>query len=286
MGSSSRNTQQQQQSISQPWAPAQPALSSILAQVQGLEQQPSTNANQQAGIQGLQDTSGYLSQFLPQLGTNTSNLLAGGNAQAQAPLINSAYQQYQSQLNPYLQQSFLDPRNTPGFGAALAATNADITNQINGQFAAAGRDLSGMNAQTLARGLSQGEGQLIANQYNQNVGNQLGAAGSLYGAGNTTGGLLSALQQQALANQQAGIGSAQAGQQFATSPAQQLLTAGQLQQQIPLQYLQGLSGITTGIAGLGGQVNSTGQQQQNATQPLAQTIGQLGNFGRLLFAGS
>ena len=45
-----------------------------------------------------------------------------------------------------------------------------------------------MNTQTLARGLSQGEGQLIANQYNQNVQNQLGAMGSSYDANNTTGG--------------------------------------------------------------------------------------------------
>ena len=44
-------------------------------------------------------------------------------------------------------------------------------------FAGAGRDLSGLNTQTLARGLSQGEGQLVANQYNANVANQLGAMG-------------------------------------------------------------------------------------------------------------
>jgi hypothetical protein len=284
MGSSSKNTDQQQQSISQPWQPAQGALTGILSQLNPGNAQ--LNPNEQAGIQGLQNTAGYLSQYLPQLGANTSSLLAGGNAQAQAPMINQAYQQYQSQLNPYLQSSFLDPRNTPGFADALAATNADITQQINGQFAGAGRSGSGYNAQTLARGLSQGEGQLLANQYNQNVANQLGAAGSLYGAGNTTGGLLTGLQQQALANQQAGIGSAQAGQQFATSPWQQLLTAGQLQQQIPLQYLQGLAGTATPIAGLGGQTQQQGVSTQTGTQPLAQTIGQLGQgLGSFLWGG-
>ncbi len=40
----------------------------------------------------------------------------------------------------------------PGFGDAMKTLNSDISNQVNGQFAAAGRDLSGMNTQTLARG--------------------------------------------------------------------------------------------------------------------------------------
>src|SRR6516225_6500581 len=176
-------------------------------------------------IGGLANSSGYISQFLPQATDLATTLLAGGNAQAQAPMVSGAYQQYRSQLNPYLQAGFLDPRSTPGFSDALAAANADITNQVNGMFAGAGRDLSGLNQQALARGLSQGEGQLIANQYNQNVANQLGAMGSLYGAGNTTAGLLSSLNQQALANRQAGLGVASTGQSFANMPYEQQLAA-------------------------------------------------------------
>ena len=160
-----------------PWAPAQPFLAGILAQLQGQLANTSLTPQENAAIGGLAGSSNYISQFLPQTTDLANTLLSGGNAQAQAPLINSAYQQYQAQLNPYLQSSFLDPRNTPGFSDALAATNADITNQVNGMFAGAGRDLSGLNTQTLARGLSQGEGQLVANQYNANVANQLGAMG-------------------------------------------------------------------------------------------------------------
>jgi hypothetical protein len=181
-----------------PWAPAQPFLSGILAQLQGQLANTSLTPQENAAIGGLAGSSGYISQFLPQATDLANTLLAGGNAQAQAPLIGDAYQQYRNELNPYLQASFLDPRSTPGFADALAAANADITNQVNGMFAGAGRDLSGLNTQALARGLSQGEGQLIANQYNANAANQLGAMGSLYGAGNTTAGLLSNLNQQAL----------------------------------------------------------------------------------------
>lgn len=255
MGSSSKQTTQQTQSA--PWAPAQGTLMSILGQLGSMSGNAGLSGTEQGALGGLLGNAGYLQQFLPQLQANTANLLSGGGAKDQAGLIGNAYGQYQAQLAPYLQASFLDPRNTPGFGDALAATNADITNQINSMFAGAGRDLSGMNVQTLARGLSQGEGQLLANQYNQNAANQLAAAQSLYGAGNATGGLLAGLNQQALANQQAGAGSAETAQQFANSPYMQQLMAAAMQRGIPLQYLQALTGMTGGIASLGGTQQGT-----------------------------
>ena len=137
-----------------PWAPAQPFLSSILAQLQGQLANASLTPQENAAIGGLANSSGYISQFLPQATDLANTLFAGGDAQAQAPMVSGAYQQYRAELNPYLQASFLDPRSTPGFSDALAATNADITNQVNGMFAGAGRDLSGLNQQALARGLS------------------------------------------------------------------------------------------------------------------------------------
>src|SRR5260370_4527766 len=240
-----------------PWAPAQPFLSGTLAQLQGQLANSSATPPETAAFGGLAGSSGYISQFLPQATDLANTLLAGGNAQAQVPMIGDAYQQYRNELNPYLQASFLDPRSAPGFADALAAANADITNQVNGMFARAGRDLSGLNTQALARGLSQGEGQLIANQYNANAANQLGAMGSLYGAGNTTAGLLSNLNQQALANRQAGLGVAGTGQSFATMPYEQQLAAAAQARGIPLQTLQTLAQLGVPIAGVGGSFSNT-----------------------------
>jgi hypothetical protein len=61
----------------------------------------------------------------------------------------------------------------------LQGVGNSITNQINGQFAAAGRVLSPANTTALSYGLEQGEAPIIANQYNQNVAAQQGAAGQL-----------------------------------------------------------------------------------------------------------
>jgi len=245
-----------------PWAAAQPFLGGILAQLQGALPTAAITPAEENALERLSASSGYISQFLPATTGLASNLLAGGNAQAYAPLAQGAYSQYAAQLNPYLQSSFLDPRNTPGFADVLAATNADITNQVNGMFAGAGRDLSGLNQQALARGLAQGEGALIANQYNQNVAKALDAMQSTYGAGNTTAGLLSSLNQQALANQQAGLGVAQTGQNFAAAPYQAQLAEEAARRSIPLAALQTVVGMGVPLAGLG----STTTGATSATQ--------------------
>jgi hypothetical protein len=278
MGGQTQQNQTQTQSTA-PWAPAAGSIQNILAGVNGVN--PNLSSTETGALNQLSALGAAGNPYAPGVGGVATNLLAGGNANAQAPLINSAYAQYQKQLNPYLQASFLDPRSTPGFGDALAALNSDITNQVNGQFAAAGRDLSGMNSQALARGLSQGEGQLIANQYNQNVANQLGAAGSLYGAGNTTGGLLTGLNQQGLANQQAGIGASQQATQ-----AQQYRPLLQLQAEaqrrgIPLQTLAAQMGIALPAGQAFGTQTTTGQTQTSV--PLSQQIlgGAIGGAGLL-----
>ena len=95
------------------------------------------NATQSAAISQLSALGAGGNPYAGAIGDVASNLLSGGNANAQAPMINSAYQQYQQQLNPYLQASYLDPRNTPGFGDALSTLNNDISNQVNSQFAGA-----------------------------------------------------------------------------------------------------------------------------------------------------
>ena len=48
----------------------------------------------------------------------------------------------------------------------LQTIQDDVTNTTNGQFAAAGRDMSPANYQAVARGVAQGEAPVIANQYN------------------------------------------------------------------------------------------------------------------------
>jgi hypothetical protein len=195
---------------------------------------------------------------------------------------------YERGLAPFTGASFLDPYATPGFGDALKRVDSDITNQVNGMFAGAGRDLSPANTAALARGLAQGEGQLVADQYNRNLTNQLGALAAGYGAANTTGGLLSQLNQLGVGNEEAGISAASSALGAQNYSPQQLLAIEAMQRAIPVDYLKSLSGIANPIAGLGGQTNGTatsttqvplGNQIAGGLLGGAGLLGKLGGFG-------
>lgn len=259
MGGQSSTTQTQQ-SQTAPWEAAQPMLQGILGQLNPLIQNSGLNPAESGAISQLSANAAQGNPYASQISSFAGNLLNGGGANAQAPNLQSGLSTLQSQLTPYANGSMIG--NNPALQAQLAQIASDTTNQVNGQFAAAGRDMSGMNQQTLARGIAQGEAPVIAGQYNQDVANQLNAANSLYGAQNSTSGLLSGLTQQGLANQLQGVTSSQDALNAQNYTPQQQLALAQLAQSIPAQNLALLAQIGVPIAGLGQQSSGTTQGTQ------------------------
>ena len=266
MGGQSSSTQTQQ-SQTAPWEAAQPMLQSILGQINPLIQNSGLNPTESGAIGQLSANAAQGNPYASQISSFAGNLLNGGGANAQAPNLQSGLSTLQSQLTPYANGSMVG--NNPALAAQLAQIQTDVGNSVNGQFAAAGRDLSGMNQQTLARGIAQGEAPVIAGQYNQDVANQLNAANSLYGAQNSTSGLLSGLTQQALANQQQGVASSQDALNAQNYTPQQQLALAQLAQSIPAQNLGLLAQI--GVPDCPAQAKqsigtTTGTQQMSGAQ--------------------
>jgi hypothetical protein len=260
MGGQSSSSQTQQ-SATAPWATGQPAINGILGQLNPLIQNSGLTSTESGALNQLQANAAGGNPYAGQIASYASNLLNGGGASAQAPALQTGLSTLQSQLTPYANGSMIG--NAPALQAQLQQIATDTTNQVNGQFAAAGRDLSGANQMALGRGIAAGEAPVIAGQYDQDVANQMNAANTLYGAQNTTGGLLSGLNQQGLANQGQGV---QAGQDALAAqnygPQQQLALA-QLAQQIPAQNLGLLAQIGIPIAGLGTQTSGTGTTTTN-----------------------
>jgi len=254
------STKQTQSSTTNPWEPAKPALEGILSQLTGALGNTGVTGAESGALTSLVNNANTASStYAPQIANYAKTLLSGGGATDQSGNINANYQRYVDQTNPLASNTNYNPYDTPGFKDALSTTIADITNATNGQFAAAGRDFSGMNSQTLGRGIMQGVSPTIAAQYNQNVNNQQGAAGNLYNAGNTNAGLLAGLQQQKLVNQGQGINAASSATDAANAGANATLQAEAQRRGIPVQALGLLAQIGIPIAGLGGQ--STGQSQ-------------------------
>jgi hypothetical protein len=261
MGGTTQTQERTTSQQTQPWAPAQPVLTGILGQLGNVN--PNLTGAENSALAGLSANSGILSQFTPQATSLATNLLNGGTDRT--GMINDAYAQYQKALQPFANGDYVNPASNPALQGYLGTIQNDVTNQVNGMFAGAGRDLSGANLQTLARGISQGEAPVLNDAYNTARNQQLGAINSLYGAGNTTGGLLSQFDQTRLANEQAGLGAARTAQGFANDPYNQQLGIEAQRRGIPLSTLQAMAGIATPIAGLG--QTSTGTSTQTTSTP-------------------
>ena len=277
-----------QQSTTAPWAEAQPQLQGILSQLSGnLNNTGVTGAESNALTNLVNNANNVSSTYAPQIADYAKSLLSGGGATDQAGNVNANYQRYVDQTNPLASNTNYNPYDTPGFRDAINTATADITNNTNGAFAAAGRDFSGANSMALGRGLTQGLAPTIAAQYNQNVQNQQGAAGNLYNAGNTNAGILAGLQQQKLANQGQGVAAAGQAQDAANAGANATLQAEAARRNIPVQALGLLAQIGVPIAGRGSQSTgqSQGTQQMSGAQQFGLISGGIGNLFKSFFPG-
>lgn len=256
-------------SQSSPWAPAVPGLQGLLGKIGGLSS--GVTNNQDSALSTLWNGASGVPSFAPQATGAAGSLFGGGGANGQAGTVQGAYGNLQNSLGGLADPRNLNPMNTPGFSQALGTMNSDITNQINGHFAAAGRDLSPGNSTALARGLSQGEGQMLSNQYNQNAQNLQGASNSLFTGGLNTGNALTNYNQMGNSNMLAGAGLAGQIPGLAMAPGQARLGAANAQQFQPGMNLAQMAGLLTPIAALGGQ-NSGTQTQQTQVPPWQQAL--------------
>jgi hypothetical protein len=268
MGGTSKQTQtSNQSSTTNPWAPAQGVLQGILGQLNNNLGQTNLTRNEDLAIGQLTNAASAGNPFAGQIGNFANELLSGGGATNQAGNVTQNLSEYQRRLNPIADGANIGPNGNPALKGYLDTIANDVQTRVNGMFAGAGRDLSGANVGTVARGIAEGTAPVLAAQYNTDFGNMRSAADALYGAGNTNAGLLSGMQQQALQNKGVGIGASQAATDANTSGARGLLEAEALRRGLPVQALGLLANIGIPIAGLGGQ--STGQSNTTGTNQMS-----------------
>lgn len=267
MGGESKQTNTQQ-SQTAPWEVAQPFLKNVLGQLGTNLGNTGLTGNETNALNTITQNAQNADRFAPQINDYAANLLAGGGALSQAPNVQAGYDRFVSQTNPLASNTNYDPYQTPGFKDAIDTLTGDIRNNVNGSFAAAGRDFSGANFNALSRGITQGIAPTIANQFNANRSAQQGAAQNLYNAGNMNAGLLSGLQQQFLANQGAGVGASNDALNAQNNGANAILQAEAQRRGIPTQALGLLAQIGIPIAGLGSQSSgtSTGTKQMSGIE--------------------
>jgi hypothetical protein len=278
MGGESKTTQSQT-SQTTPYGPAQQSLDLLLNKLGSKAGSADLTGAETGALNTLQANANNGNPFTGDITSLANGLLSGGGAQANDAAIKGLLGNVTGQLTPFANGSMVG--NNTALQSQLDTISNDVQNRVNSMFAGAGRDLSGMNQQTLARGIAEGTAPVIAAQYNQDVGNQMNAAKSLFDAGNTTYGLLNGNQQQANANATTGI---DVGNQALSAenygPMQTLAIEAQ-RRGIPIDTLNTLLGTVSPVAQAFGTTNATGTATQQSN-PMQTLVGGLLGGGALL----
>lgn len=285
-GESKQTTNQTSQAT--PYGPAAGSIDAILGKLNTQVGNSDLTANENSALDTLTANANLGNPYTGAIDSLATGLLNGGGAKDQAGNVSSGLGVLNDRLGGTATAGY-SSLNDPALRAALDQIGTDVSGQINGQFAAAGRDLSGMNQQTLARGIAQAQAPLILQQFNADRAAQTDAAKSLFDAQNTTSGLLNTMNQQDLTNRQAGIDVGSAALQARDAGANQLLNVEAMRRGIPTQNLSGLLGTIAPVAqAFGTQTtnSTTTSQQPMLNQLLGAAIGGVGLLGGMGGFGS
>jgi hypothetical protein len=264
MGGTSKSTSTTNQTQqTNPYEPAQPQLDSLIGQLGQIN--PALTDMETGALNTLSANAQAGNPYAPAIGGLATDLLSGGTDRT--GMVNDAYSAYTSSLNPIARGDFVNPESNPQLQGYLSTIQDDVAKRVNGMFAGAGRDLSGANLNALGRGIAAGTAPVLYDAYNQARGQQLGAMDKLYGAGGTTSGLLSALDQQNFANRQAGVGVAQSALAANDAGAQRLLDIEAMKRNIPQGNIASLLSTLGPIAAQFGETQ--GQSTTNASQTMS-----------------
>lgn len=270
MGESTPQTTQQS-SVSSPWTPAQPMLQDLLAKYGSMS--TATTPEQQAAATSLTNgTSG-----IPNLGSGASgavNKAFDFSTLPQVGMLGDAYSSLKGNLAGDASGANLDPWSTPGFSDAMGLLNKNITNQVGNSYAAAGRSPSGAGTmpETLARGLSEGEGTLLQNQFNTNKQNMINANSTTFNAGNTAAGGEANLGMLPITTGLSGVQAAPGAATAYSAPGATALSAANASYMSPWTNLAAALTPAATIGSLGGQSSGTSTTTP-ANNPLSNIIG-------------
>lgn len=242
------------------YAPAEPVVQDILKSTGSMLGNVNLSGAEQGAISGAQDQATKNLSFNPAIENATSYMLGGGDVNQGNQYITEGYDAQKAALDPYARGDYVNFDN-PQLQGMLSTIRDDITNQVGGLFAGAGRSFSGAHANTLARGLASGMAPTMLDWYTGQQRNQMDAANAMAGnAYNASAGL------GANTASKVGAMSAAPGMLSATlSPYNTMLDAAQYGRNAPVDTLSKLTGITMQPAAQFGSSYDLGSGYNNQT---------------------
>lgn len=226
---------------------------------------------------------GNAGRFAPDIGMLAGDLFRGGTDRT--GMVTGNLDEYRAGLLPYATGS-INPYDDPTFSAMLKNVGNDALDRVKSSYAGAGYSPASVGdfGQSVGKGVTEATLPIAVAQGNTLAARQRAAQDALYGAGTTATGLLANLDQTALGNRLQGINVGNAALSAENAPAMAALEVEARRRGIPLQNIAGLSSLIVPMAQLGGTSNST-TQSQTQVSPL-QTILGAGMMGAGLLSGN
>lgn len=237
-----------------PWEPTIPYLTDYLAQVGQLGNGGAT-AGQTDAYNQLSGLYGGGNPFSQQI-TNIANETAQG-VPSMAGTVTDNFQTSRDALMPYVSGQNLDLSNNKYLQDMLTQVGSDAQNRVNAQFAGAGRDLSGMNQQSVGRGVTQAQLPLLLQQFNQEQQNQINAANQLTGNANSAATTAQGLNQASLAGKASALPMFDAALASQTWGPENQFNLEQIFKDLPAGDLANLGSLLFPVAQLGQQQEGT-----------------------------
>lgn len=257
----SKGTQKQQQTQqTDPWAPTQPLLQSVIGDLGALRTGADTTA-QNAALDKMKAAADATNPALAQAEVVGQGMVDTPNRSTQ---VGDAYSDLKRRLSVTADGGNQDLGGNTYLQQLLTQVGDDAAQRINAQFAAAGRDMSGINQQSVGRGVTQAQLPLLLDQFNREVSRSDSAARDLYSAGEGGARTQAGLDAGRADLQRTGLDTIDRAYTGAVDQAKTGFDIETLRQQLPFQQLGWLTDLLYPAAGLGSQ--SQGQSTGTKTQ--------------------
>jgi hypothetical protein len=261
-------TQSETSSTTEPWGPAQPALTQSLQYGKKLQKKWSKPSPAELkAFKGLRGNARFAKGYMPNQQDLISSLYEGGGFGEGDQDIRDAMDANRSVLSRYMGENYLDPMTNPYLQPAIENARRGAYGDVTDSFRQGGRSFSGAMADAASRGMTNAALPMLLGQYNQNVGAQQNAAAAAMNASTGGAAALDQSNQQRLSAQMAAPG------QIANLniPQNMMLEAEARRRNIPLDVLARTSSMFSGMGALGGSgTGSVMGTQQTTPNPFMQ----------------
>lgn len=252
-----------QESEQDPWDVATPYIKDFLGRL---------NKNSTGVGEITQGQTDALTQL--QQNAKTGNPYAGDidtlardmlGAKSNSGLVRDGYDQFKAQQDPLARgDNVAGFMNDPQLRALLDSVGTDVASRVNSQFAGAGRDLSGKNQNSIARGITSATAPILVEQLSREKARSDAASRDLFAASGQAASGITSADQAASALRAAGIDVGDKALAAKDYGATRSLEVESAKKKLPVDELSWLAEMLYGAGQLGSQ--SKGQSTTKAQE--------------------